>query len=129
VVRIDNVAYGVDPPRAPRVDPGFVPRSWNVEAHLPGLALFAMIALLFVSLLQAMVLARYRRTLESQLDEAHSTIRALRARLDDATRPPTQFARMRLRRVAVDRAARLRLAAPRGSQLADVSDGRRVRAH
>lgn len=100
-----------------------------MEAHLPGLALFAMIALLFVSLLQAMVLARYRRTLESQLDEAHSTIRALRARLDDATRPPTQFARMRLRRVAVDRFARLRLAAPRGSHLTDVADGRRVRAH
>jgi hypothetical protein len=100
-----------------------------VEAHLPGLALFAMIALLFVALLQAMVLARYRRTLESQLEEAQSTIRALRARLDDATRPPTQFARMRLRRVAVDRFARLRLAAPRGSQLTDVADGRRVRAH
>ena len=100
-----------------------------MEAHLPGPALFAMIALLFVSVLQVMLLARYRRTLETRLDEAHSTIRTLRARLDDATRPPTQFARMRLRRVAVDRFARLRLAVPRGSRLAEASDGRRLRTH
>ena len=100
-----------------------------MEAQLPGLALFAMIALLFVSLVQAMVLARYRRTLEMQLDEAQATIRALRARLDDATRPPTQFARMRLRRVAVDRFVRLRLAVPRRTRHAEIPDGARARTH
>jgi hypothetical protein len=100
-----------------------------VEAPLPALALLAMIALLFVAVLQVMLIARYRRTLEMQLDEANATIRALRARLDEATRPPTQFARMRLRRVAVDRFARLRLAAPRRSPAPEIPDTLHAKTH
>jgi hypothetical protein len=100
-----------------------------VDAPLPALALLAMIALLFVAVLQLMLIARYRRMLETQLFEANTTIRALRARLDEATRPPTQFARMRLRRVAVDRFARLRLAAPRRSQLPEIPESVSARSH
>lgn len=60
-----------------------------------------------------------RRQLERQLADAHAEIDALRARLAEATRPPTQFARMHMRAVAVDRFARLRLAAPRRGRLTD----------
>jgi hypothetical protein len=101
-----------------------------VDAPLPGLALLAIIALLFVSVVQVMRIARYRQSLEAELVDAQATIRSLRRRLDDATRPPTQFARMRLRRVAVDRFARLRLAAPPRSPRPEVLDGgHRVRVH
>lgn len=100
-----------------------------MEAPLPGLALMAIIALLFVSVVQVLAIARYRQSLESELVDAHATIRALRRRLDDATRPPTQFARMRLRRVAVDRFARLRLAVPPRSARPESLDGGRARVH
>lgn len=97
-----------------------------MDAQLPGLA---MITLLFVAVLQVMQLVRYRRALETELDEAHATIRVLSARLDDATRPPTQFARMRLRRAAVDRFARLHLAAPRRRHVPEAADGLRSGVH
>lgn len=59
------------------------------------------------------------RELEARLDDARVEIASLRADLRDATRPPAQFARMRMREVAVHRFARLRLAAPRRARIAD----------
>ena len=100
-----------------------------MEAPLPGLALMAIIALLFVSVVQAMLISRRLRALEAQLADAQGTIRALRRHLDDATQPPTQFARMRLRRVAVDRFARLRLAFPPRSRPPALLDGIQTRVH
>ena len=46
------------------------------------------------------------RELEEELAEAHELIAELRLRLAEATRPPTQFARMRQRDAAVGRFAR-----------------------
>lgn len=86
-----------------------------------GLAILAIIALLSAAVVQAMLLSRYRRDLESRLDAAQAAIRALNARLDEATRPPTQFARMHMRQVAMDRFVRLRLAAPRRARLTAVN--------
>ena len=60
------------------------------------------------------------RELEARLAAARAEINGLRARLADATRPPTQFARMRIRQVAVHRFARLRLAAPRRTRSVDL---------
>ena len=78
------------------------------------------IALLLVATLYVVSLRNARqRALEARLDEANVEIASLRARLADATRPPAQFARMRMRAVAVDRFARLRLAAPRRTRTAD----------
>ena len=78
------------------------------------------IALLLVATLYVVSLRNARqRALEARLNEAHVEIASLRARLADATRPPAQFARMRMRAVAVDRFARLRLAAPRRTRTAD----------
>ena len=54
-----------------------------------------------------------RRRLEAQLAGAYGEIRRLRAALAEATRPPAQFARMRMHERAVDRFARLRRATPR----------------
>jgi hypothetical protein len=51
-----------------------------------------------------------QRALEAELAAAHAEIDRLRARLADVTRPPVQFARMRVREAAVDRLVRLRLA-------------------
>jgi len=99
-----------------------------VEAQLPEIAVLAMIALLSFAVLQVLQVTRHRRTLEAQLGEAHATIRGLRVRLEDATRQPAQFARMRLRRVAVDRFERLRLAAPRRQRTPDPSDRRAAQA-
>lgn len=56
-----------------------------------------------------------QRELEAQLRAAHREIERLQARLAEATRPPTQFARMRVRQVAVERLARLRLARGRAA--------------
>lgn len=88
-----------------------------MDAQLRELAVLAVLACLFVVthyVLSARI-AR-QRELESRLDSARAEITALRARLTDATRPPTQFARMHMRRVAVGRFARLSLATPRRSR-------------
>ena len=62
------------------------------------------------------------RELEEELAEAHELIAELRLRLADATRPPTQFARMRQREAAVGRFARLRLADPRSRRSSSTPD-------
>jgi hypothetical protein len=51
-----------------------------------------------------------RKRLEEELVRADAEIARLRTLLADATRPPTQFARMRQREVAMRRLGRLRLA-------------------
>ena len=51
-----------------------------------------------------------RRRLEEELIRADDEIARLRRLLADATRPPTQFARMREREVAMRRLTRLRIA-------------------
>lgn len=51
-----------------------------------------------------------RRRLEEELRRADAEIGRLRRLLADATRPPTQFARMREREVALRRLTRLRIA-------------------
>ena len=92
-----------------------------MEAPVRDLAVLATIALLFVAVVQVMLLARHRRELEARLGRAHAEMNLLRERLDEATRPPTQFARMRLRERAVNRFGRLRRAVPRRSRVRDVS--------
>jgi hypothetical protein len=100
-----------------------------VDAHLRDLTILLAVALLFTLNLYALSLRVARqRELEEELGEAHTEIAALRLRLNDATRPPTQFARMRMRQVAVDRFVRLRLATPRRSRIVE-SDRIRDRAH
>jgi hypothetical protein len=84
-----------------------------VDVQLRDLAILATLGLLFVMTLELMSLTRERRALDARLAAAHREISALRDRLIEANRPPTQFARMRMRAVAVDRFARLRLATPR----------------
>jgi hypothetical protein len=51
-----------------------------------------------------------RRRLEEELIRSDAEIARLRRLLADATRPPTQFARMREREVAIRRLTRLRFA-------------------
>jgi anti-sigma-K factor RskA len=87
-----------------------------VDANLREIAVLAALACLFV-VTHHVISTRIEREreLESRLAGAHAEISALRARLSDATRPPTQFARAHMREVAVDRFARLRRAAPRRS--------------
>jgi hypothetical protein len=94
-----------------------------VEAPARDLAVLATIALLFLAVVHVMVLARHRRELEERLGRAHAEMDILRLRLDEATRPPTQFARMRLRERAVHRFGRLRRAAPRRSRAPDLTEG------
>lgn len=86
------------------------------------MAVLATIALLFLAVVHVMVLARQRRDLEARLSRAQSEMDILRGRLDEATRPPTQFARMRLRERAVHRFGRLRRATPRRSRVPDVTE-------
>jgi len=93
-----------------------------VEAPAQALAALATIALLFAAVVQVMLLARHRREVEARLAKAHAEMEALRARLAEATRPPTQFARMRLRESAVERFARLRRAAPRRTRVPQLSE-------
>ena len=93
-----------------------------MEAPAQALAALATIALLFAAVVQVMLLARHRREVEARLAKAHAEMEALRARLAEATRPPTQFARMRLRESAVDRFARLRRAAPRRTRVPQLSE-------
>lgn len=98
-----------------------------MEAPVRDLAVLATIALLFVAVVHVMLLARHRRELEARLSRAHAEVDSLHRRLADATRPPTQFARMRLRERAVDRFGRLRRAVPRRSRLRDGTEGGRDR--
>ncbi len=51
-----------------------------------------------------------RRRLEEELARTDAEIRRLRQLLAEAMRPPTQFARMREREVALRRLTRLRIA-------------------
>ena len=90
-----------------------------MDPQLRDLAALIVTGLLFASVVLVMVLARQRRTLEIQLAVARAETDALRERLAEETRPPTQFARMHLRDVALERFARLRLAMPRRSESAD----------
>jgi hypothetical protein len=94
-----------------------VPGRLPVDVELRDLAVLATLALLFVMTLELMALTRERRALDARLAAAHREISGLRERLVEANRPPTQFARMRMRAVAVDRFARLRLATPRRRRL------------
>ena len=100
-----------------------VPGEPIVEAPARDLAVLATIALLFLAVVLVMVLARHRQELEARLGKAHAEVDTLRGRLDEATRPPTQFARMRLRERAVYRFGRLRRAAPRRSRVPDLTEG------
>jgi hypothetical protein len=93
-----------------------------VEAPARDLAVLATIALLFLAVVHVMVLARHRREVEARLGRAHAEVDILRHRLDEATRPPTQFARMRMRERAVYRFGRLRRAAPRRSHAPDLTE-------
>jgi len=93
-----------------------------VEGPARDLAALATIALLGAAVVQVMLLARHRREVETRLDQAQAEMDALRDRLADATRPPAQFARMRLRESAVHRYARLRRAVPRRPALPQMSE-------
>ena len=93
-----------------------------MEAPVRDLAVLATIALLFVAVVQVMLLARHRRELEARLSRANAEMDLLHRRLADATRPPAQFARMRLRERAIDRFGRLRRAVPRRSRLREIGD-------
>lgn len=84
-----------------------------MEAPVRDLAILAMIALLFMAVVLVMLLAQHRHALDDQLADAYAQADTLRHRLADATRPPTQFARMRVRDGAVYRFSRLRRAVPR----------------
>ena len=96
-----------------------------MDAQVREIAVLATLAFLFV-VTHHVITARVarERELESKLAGAHAEISALRARLSDATRPPTQFARAHMREVAVDRFARLRRAAPRRSRHASLQPAR-----
>ena len=100
-----------------------------MEAPVRDLAVLATIALLFVAVVQVIVLARQRRDLEGRLSRAHAEMKALHLRLADATRPPTQFARMRLREGAIYRFGRLRRAVPRRSRIPELSENVRDLTH
>jgi hypothetical protein len=93
------------------------------------LAILAMIALLFVAVVLLMLLAQHRHALDDQLAEAYAQIETLRHRLADATRPPTQFARMRVRDGAVYRFARLRRAVPRRARRPSIVEDLRELTH
>ncbi len=77
------------------------------------IAVLAVLASLFVVTHHVITMRIAREhELNLRLQDARHEIAALRARLADATRPPTQFARRQMRTAAVDRFARLRLAVP-----------------
>jgi hypothetical protein len=112
-VRLDTGRYRDDPSRVPRAISSDRAREPNVDPQLRDLAVLAVIGLLFLAVVQVLALARRRQHLEDRLAAAHIEIVSLRDRLAEETRPPTQFARMHLRDVALERFARLRLAVPR----------------
>lgn len=90
-----------------------------MDPLLRDLAAFVATGLLFAAVVLVMILARQRRALEIRLAVARAEADELRRRLADETRPPTQFARMHLRGVALERFARLRLAMPRRPDAAE----------
>ena len=100
-----------------------------MEGPAQALATLATIALLSAAVVMVMRLAQHRRDVEARLDHAHAEIDALRELLADATRPPTQFARTRMREGAVYRFARLRRAVPRRPRTAEVPEATRDLAH
>lgn len=101
-----------------------------MDAPLRELAALTTIALLFFAVGQVMVLARHRRAIEDRLGRADAEIEVLRLHLDEATRPPMQFARMRMRENAMYRFGRLRRAVPRRSlRVPDLTEGARELTH
>ena len=91
-----------------------------MDPYLRDLIILAATTLFFVLTLYVLSLRVAReRELEAQLERARAEISSLRTDLRDATRPPTQVARMRMRQVAVNRFGRLRLAAPRRTRVTD----------
>ena len=64
----------------------------------------------FVAWLDEVTGRARRRRLEEELARTDAEIARLRQLLAEATRPPTQFARMREREVALRRLTRLRIA-------------------
>ena len=91
-----------------------------MDPYVRDLIILSATTLVFVLTLYILwIRVARQRELEAELEDANAEIASLRARLADATRPPTQFARMRIRQVAVDRFARLRLAAPRRTRSAE----------
>ncbi len=93
------------------------------------MAVLAIIALLFVAVILVMLLARHHREMEERLTTAKAEIDTLRQTLTEATRPPAQFARTRLRESAVYRFARLRRAVPRRTRPAVVTERVRDLTH
>jgi hypothetical protein len=93
-----------------------------VEGPAQDLAALATIALLIAAVVQVMLLARHRREVEAELDQAHADLDTMREQLAEATRPPAQFARMHLRESAVNRFARLRRAVPRQPPLTEMTE-------
>lgn len=100
-----------------------------MDAPVRDLAVLATIALLFVAVVQVMLLARHRRELEARLSRAIAEMDLLNRQLTDATRPPIQFARMRLRERAVHRFGRLGRAVPRRSRAPAPIEGIRDLSH
>ena len=93
-----------------------------MEAPARDLAVLATIALLFVAVMEVIVLSRHRRELEARLGRTQAEIEALRLHLAEATRPPMQFARMRMRERAIYRFGRLRRAVPRRSKRPELTE-------
>ena len=91
-----------------------------MDPHLRDISILLAMGWLFTLTLYLLTRRVAReRELEEELGAAHTEIAVLRTRLLDATRPPTQFARTYMREVAVDRFARLRLAAPHRSRIGE----------
>ena len=125
MVRLDTGAYRGIPSACPAAIPYRRAREPNVDAPAQAIAALATIGLLTAAVVQVMLLARHRREVEARLDQAYAEMDTLRERLAEATRPPAQFARMRLRESAVDRFARLRRAVPRRTRVPQLSESRR----
>ena len=100
-----------------------------MEAPVRDLAILAMVVLLFGAVVLVMLVAQHRQALEDQLADAYAQIDVLRLRLAEATRPPTQFARMRVRDGALYRFARLRRAVPRRTRRLSVIEEVRELTH
>ena len=100
-----------------------------MEAPVRDLAILTMVVLLFGAVVLVMLVAQHRHALEDQLADADAEIDVLRLRLAEATRPPTQFARMRVRDGALYRFARLRRAVPRRTRRLSVIDEVRELTH